>query len=63
MDYDDEPIITDPVVEELTGTSKTFTVKGKEKLEMKITRGNAGSCKISLPPDWIDKKITIIRQD
>jgi hypothetical protein len=42
---------------------KNFTIKGYEKREYKIERGNAGSSKLLLPPDWVGRTITVVLQD
>lgn len=42
---------------------KTFSIKGYEKREYKIERGNAGSSKLLLPPNWVGRTVIIVLQD
>jgi hypothetical protein len=42
---------------------ETFTVTGIEKREYTLDRGNAGSTKLNLPPEWIGKKVAVILLD
>lgn len=41
----------------------TFKVYGEEMIDKKVSRSGSSSGRVYLPPDWVDRRVKIIRID